>query len=48
MLRYGCVGSVEESYCAGVELEDQAFFGVYSNAIAGKFSAVIDKLHSVA
>jgi hypothetical protein len=39
---------IEHSYAAGVQLEDEAFFGVYSDAIAGKFPAVIDEPYPVA
>jgi hypothetical protein len=37
------VSGVEHSYAAGIKLEDQALFGVYSNAIADKFPTVENK-----
>ncbi len=43
----GCVCCVEHPYTTGVELKNKALFGVYANAIAGEFPAVIDKLHPV-
>ena len=43
----GCVCCVEHPNTACVELKNQALFGIYPNAVAGKFPAVIDKLHSV-
>ena len=43
-----CVCSVEESYCSGVELQDQAFLGIDADAISDEFVAVEDKADSVA
>lgn len=36
-----CVGGVEHSDAAAVELEDQAVFGVHADAVAGELFAVV-------
>jgi hypothetical protein len=36
-----CVCGGEHSYAARVQLQDQAFIGVNSDTVAGKFSAII-------
>ena len=43
-----CMCGVKESNRAGVQLNNQALFGVYSNTIAGKFGAIEDERYSVA
>jgi hypothetical protein len=43
-----CVGGVEHSYAAGVELEDQALFGIDADAVAGEFFAVENQRHPMA
>ena len=35
------VGGVEHSYAAAVELEDQAFFGVHADAVAGEPLSIV-------
>jgi len=42
-----CVGGVEHSYAASVELEDQAFFGVHADAVAGELPAVVGESDSL-
>jgi len=37
----GCMCGGEHSYAAGIQLEDEAFFRVDSNTIAGELSAMI-------
>ncbi len=43
----GCMGGIEHSYAAGVQLEDQPFFGINPDTVAGEFGAVENKRHPV-
>jgi hypothetical protein len=41
------MNGVEHPYAAGIQLEDQAFFGINPDTVAGKFGAVENKRHPV-
>ena len=41
------MSGVEHSYAAGVQLEDQTFFGINSDTVTSEFSAVENKRHPV-